>query len=139
MLHTPGGIVLNKEGKILVVNQQDRAWALPKGKVEGNETLLETAIREIGEESGVTDLVLLEKEPLGSYTRNRITLPGEPEDPSTIRTIYYFLFRTNQHELQPRDPKNPEARWVDREEVADLLTHPKDKEFFLSVKDMLPR
>ena len=49
-----------------------------------------------------------------------------------------FLFRTSQRELKPIDPDNPEARWVNKSEVADLLTNPKDKEFFRSIISKLP-
>jgi hypothetical protein len=42
-----------------------------------------------------------------------------------------FLFKTEEEELSPIDPENPEALWVDRERVAELLTHPKDREFYL--------
>jgi len=44
-----------------------------------------------------------------------------------------FLFKTQQSYLKPVDPENPEAKWLKKEEVANLLTHPKDKEFFLSI------
>ena len=44
-----------------------------------------------------------------------------------------FLFKTNQEVLKPIDPTNPEARWIKKEKVAELLTHKKDKEFFLSI------
>jgi len=44
-----------------------------------------------------------------------------------------FLFETIEEKLKPIDPTNPEARWVEKDKVADLLTHKKDKEFFLSV------
>ncbi len=64
---------------------------------------------------------------LGSYERYRI------EDESELKTIVMFLFRTHEKELKPIDPDNPEARWMDKERVADLLTHPKDKQFFLKI------
>jgi hypothetical protein len=35
--------------------------------------------------------------------------------------------------LAPTDPENPEARWVERDEVTRFLTHPKDKEFFQKI------
>ncbi|MFA5169553.1 MAG: hypothetical protein WC420_02345 [Candidatus Paceibacterota bacterium] len=44
-----------------------------------------------------------------------------------------FLFKTSEIELNPIDPENPEARWVEKEQIAELLTHPKDKEFFLKI------
>jgi hypothetical protein len=33
-------------------------------------------------------------------------------------------------ELNPVDKDNPEARWVKKQEVSKLLTHPKDRAFF---------
>jgi hypothetical protein len=39
--------------------------------------------------------------------------------------------------LKPIDPDNPEARWVDPEQVRELLTHPKDGEFFESIRGQL--
>ena len=52
---------------------------------------------------------------------------------SWYSTSRYFLFLTDEEELKPVDPGNPEARWVEKDKVADLLTHYKDKEFFLSI------
>ncbi len=48
-----------------------------------------------------------------------------------------FLFKAQEISLKPIDPKNPEARWVQKENVPDLLTHPKDKEFFLSIQSKI--
>ena len=44
-----------------------------------------------------------------------------------------FLFKADKQNLTPKDPNNPEAKWIDKSEVASYLTHPKDKEFFLSI------
>jgi hypothetical protein len=43
-----------------------------------------------------------------------------------------FLCITNQTDLRPIDPENPRAEWLSISEVADRLTHPKDKAFFIS-------
>ena len=48
-----------------------------------------------------------------------------------------FLFKTKEKDLKPIDPLNQEARWVEKEKVAALLTHPKDGEFFESILDEL--
>ena len=124
-----GGVVLNPGGKVLVVSQNGNSWSLPKGHLDPGETELEAARREIREESGVRELRLVKK--LGTYERLRIGLHGGEAEGETKR-ITLFLFRTAQTALQPLDPKNPEARWVEKEQVAGLLTHPKDKEFFLN-------
>jgi len=55
------------------------------------------------------------------------------DDLSEFKTIQMYLFTTEQEKLTPLDPHNPEARWVEKEKVADLLTHKKDKEFFRSI------
>ena len=69
---------------------------------------------------------------LSEYQRFKINKDGK-EDISEFKTIYMFLFRTNEDFIKPVDPENPEARWVARDKIADLLTHPKDKDFFLKV------
>ncbi|MDP3764459.1 MAG: NUDIX domain-containing protein [bacterium] len=134
MKHTEsaGGIVINEKGEVLVVSQKrpdlNQSWSLPKGHIETGEDGLTAAKREINEESGVSSLELIRD--LGSYKRHRINADGE-DDISELKTIYMFLFKTIEKDLKPVDPDNPEARWVSKNEVANLLTHYKDKEFFL--------
>ena len=53
------------------------------------------------------------------------------DDRSERKVITMFLFRTRARLLTPVDRDNPEARWVERSKVALLLTHERDKEFFL--------
>jgi ADP-ribose pyrophosphatase YjhB (NUDIX family) len=129
-----GGVVLDGAGRVLVVSQHGTSWSLPKGHVEEGEELLAAARREIYEESGVSELELVRG--LGSYRRHRIGRDGG-EDESELKTIHMFLFRTWETELKPADPENPEAVWVERRRVAALLTHPKDREFFESVMDVI--
>ena len=132
MIHTEsaGGVVVNAEGRILLVSQYGTSWSLPKGHLEEGETPLEAALREIREETGVTQLEFVR--PLGSYSRHRLGADGG-EDRSELKTIHLFLFRTDATELAPLDADNPEARWVERESVTGLLTHAKDREFFASI------
>lgn len=132
MTRSAGGVVVNAESKILVVSQWGTSWSLPKGHVEEGEDLETAARREIREEAGITELVTIEE--FSSYQRYRISPDGN-EDPSELKTITMFLFVTDQDILKPLDPDNPEARWVEKEEVETLLTHERDREFWLSIKD----
>ena len=132
--YSAGGVVLNKDGKILVVSQHGTSWSLPKGHIDPGEEQMEAAIREIHEESGITQLELIKD--LGSYQRYRIGVDAD-EDKSELKNIYIYLFKTEQDDLKPIDPENPEAKWVDKKDVADLLTHEKDKKFFLDIINLI--
>ncbi len=127
--HSAGGVVLNPKNEVLVVNQNRDSWSLPKGHVDPGETALQAACREIEEESGVSKIDFVRE--LGTYERCKIGLDGK-DDPSELKVLTFFLFRTAQTRLKPIDPRNPEARWVKIADVAKLLTHPKDREFFTS-------
>lgn len=132
MRHTEsaGGIVINKNGEVLVISQRGRSWSLPKGHIEAGESKIATAKREIYEESGIEDLEFVKD--LGFYQRYRMAFDNS-DDLSDFKTIHMFLFKTNADILKPTDPENPEARWVAKDKVAKLLTHSKDKQFFLKV------
>ncbi len=132
--NSAGGIVVSSKGKVLVVNQHGTSWSLPKGHIEEGEDPFTAAKREIYEESGVKNLELIED--LGTYQRYRISKKGS-EDISELKIIHIYLFKTNQIDLKPIDPENPEAIWVDKFYVVNYLTHQKDKEFFLSIIDKI--
>lgn len=134
MSRSAGGVVLNRRGQVLIVNQRGRSWSLPKGHIEEGEDVLAAARREIYEESGLKDLTLVG--PLGSYERMRIGLHGG-ENGAERKHLTFFLFKSEEERLSPVDPDNPEARWVEKHEVAAMLTHPKDKEFFLQILESL--
>lgn len=55
-----GGLVKNAKGEILFICRNGK-WDLPKGGTEKNETMEETAIREVEEETGVTGLTIDKK------------------------------------------------------------------------------
>ncbi len=62
-----GGVVVDVHdghARIAVIARRNRAgrveWCLPKGHIEGEETLPETAVREVEEETGIEGRVLIE-------------------------------------------------------------------------------
>jgi 8-oxo-dGTP pyrophosphatase MutT (NUDIX family) len=117
------------------VFQHSNSWSFPKGKLNPGESELEAAKREIGEETGVTDLTVVQE--LGSYERYSIAKDGVSEIKDWgLRKRTIFLFTTRQTEVQSHDPDNEisQVRWVTLDEALQLLTHPKDKEFLASVK-----
>ena len=129
-----GGVVINFKREILVVSQKGSSWSLPKGRIEKSEDKIQAAKREIYEESGIKKLEFIKE--LGSYKRHKMDKKNN-DDKSELKTISIFLFKTNETNLKPIDKDNPEARWVKKDKVVKLLTHRKDKEFFLSILDKI--
>jgi len=60
---TAGGIIyrFTKKGgvEILLIQDAKDRWTIPKGHIEEGETAQETALREIGEEAGLTDVEVI--------------------------------------------------------------------------------
>ena len=50
-----GGVVLNEKGEFLVI-QRNGLWDMPKGKMEKGEDFESAALREVGEETGLSGL-----------------------------------------------------------------------------------
>jgi 8-oxo-dGTP pyrophosphatase MutT (NUDIX family) len=132
-----GGIIINSKNQIVLVYHGKGNWNFPKGHVEKGETLEETARREIAEESGITKLELIK--PLGNYSRFRIGEDGITEKKDELKTMHFFLFKSDQIKLKPTDPINSKAKWVDINEVPNYLKHPKDIEFLEKVKKDLEK
>ncbi|MFK7032060.1 NUDIX domain-containing protein [Flavobacterium oreochromis] len=55
-----GGLVYNSKGEVLFIYRGGK-WDLPKGGIDKGEEIEETAIREVEEETGVTNLVITKK------------------------------------------------------------------------------
>lgn len=87
-----GGVVCRvdqfEQIKILLTHEKDdRYFVLPKGGIELGETELETAIREVHEETGIQDLTVL-----GDLGRlERLTFKK-----NLWSNIHFFLFYTRQ-------------------------------------------
>ncbi len=129
-----GGIVLNAKGNVALVLNGPTFWGFPKGHLDPGEDAFTAACREITEETGLTHLTLIKD--LGSYQRYKGT-PDGGDDMSEFKTIYMFLFSTDEEKLKPIDPSNPDAQWVMSGQVAAKLTNGKDREFFESIVPQL--
>ena len=55
-----GGLVYNKRGEVLFIFRNGK-WDLPKGGIEKNEEIEDTAMREVEEETGVSGLKITQK------------------------------------------------------------------------------
>jgi len=121
------GIVVNNGKVVLAYQTINPSWSFPKGHVDKDETPLETAKREVYEETGIKDLNFVKK--LGTYVR-------EVKGRSDIKKrMIIFLFTTKQDKIKPIDQDNPECKWFKINDVPDKLLYEEDKNFFLKIKD----
>lgn len=122
-----GGFVQNNLGEVLFVQEFGEFWGLPRGHVEGGETLLEAAKREIFEETGIDELDFVY--PLGSYTRSTFGSDGEANG-IEIKEISFFYFTTQQNSLSPKDGDITDAKWLDVSDARLLIINDEDLKFF---------
>ncbi|RPI31867.1 MAG: NUDIX domain-containing protein [Chloroflexota bacterium] len=112
-----GGVVVRVTGGqvwiALVRDSEHQDYILPKGTVEPGETLETAARREIEEEAGFTDLVLVSK--LGAVERLNYTR-------KKWKTVHYFLFLTRQTESRPTDPNHAyQVDWYPVEQLPAMF------------------
>lgn len=55
IIQAAGGLVRNEKGEILLIFRRGK-WDLPKGKLDKGEDLAQCAVREVEEETGLTDV-----------------------------------------------------------------------------------
>lgn len=114
------GFVTDDDGRLLLEHRVDNdMWALPGGTHDFGESITQTVVREIREETGleveVTGLV-------GIYTDPRHLIAYTDGE---VRQQFTLSFRTRllRGSLQP-DSESHELRWVRRDGLNELNIHP---------------
>ncbi len=112
-----GGKVYNKKGKVLFIYRNDK-WDLPKGKVEADENIQTTAIREVEEETGVTGLKIVK--PLET-TYHIFKRNGRYK----IKVTYWFEMKTKfSGELYPQEEEGiTKVKWLNEVEITKALNN----------------
>jgi 8-oxo-dGTP pyrophosphatase MutT (NUDIX family) len=117
-----GGVVLFGNA-ILLLKKYNGDWVLPKGKVEPDETIRDTALREVSEESGVKAeidryLGAIHYVYQASYARNE----------SIYKTVHWFLMQSRTMRCFPQKNEGfVEARFVHIDRVLDMVKYPDER------------
>lgn len=121
-----GGLVLNENDEILMIYRRE-TWDLPKGKLDAGETIEECAVREVKEETGLTD-VRLKNKLLVTYHTYR-----ENEETILKESHWYRMKASGDTALIPQtDEQITDIRWASIEEATELA-----KSSFPSIKEVL--
>ena len=112
-----GGLVLNDAGELLMIYRRGK-WDLPKGKLDEGETIEACAVREVMEETGLTDVErgkLIEISYHDYYDR---FLKEE-----VIKETYWYLMKAKGEQVvSPQTEEDiTDIRWVKGEELEACL------------------
>ncbi len=130
VIRAAGGVVENNEGNILMIYRMDK-WDLPKGKIEEHESPKEASIREVQEETGISELKIEASLPPSFYfyetnKGNRI-----------LKHIFWFKMHCNSADkLVPQTEEGITiAKWMNKHELSEAIknTFPSIKELFASI------
>ena len=111
------GAVIFKEDKVLLIKSVKGHWSFPKGHVEGNETELETAHREIFEE---TNLKVILNENI------RIVINYSPY-PGVTKDVVYFYATYVSGDCQRQVAEVERVDWFDISDAMNLITFESEK------------
>ncbi len=121
-----GGVVFNQQEQILAIFRRGH-WDLPKGKHEKGETMPQTALREVQEETGVKHLTLE-----GLVTETYHTFNNRKGKRCIKWAYWYKMETTDTTALVPQLEEDIEkAVWITKDEL--LLKEP----IYKNIKEVL--
>lgn len=115
-----GGLISNKEGKILLVKSPRRGWEFPGGQVEVGEDLMTALKREVEEESGI---IVDVKQLVGVYSNIKTEVREDTGVFIPTKVMFDFLGEMVSGELRTSE-ESLEVGWFEREMVLDMITQP---------------
>lgn len=102
---------------LLIKHINSGHWSFPKGHIENNETEIETAVREIKEETGID---------VNIDPTFRETVSYFPKK-DTQKVVVYFIAQAKNFQYKPQEDEISEIRWVDIGYAKQILTYENDK------------
>jgi bis(5'-nucleosidyl)-tetraphosphatase len=118
----------------LLIHQTKGHWAFPKGHAEPGETPAQTALRELGEETGIEPVELLTDEQFTEHY-TFITKKGVRVD----KTVTFFIGHVDDPAVTVQPEEVQDHAWLDAEAARERLTFPEARELFGRVMSYLDR
>lgn len=99
----------------------ERVWCLPKGGVEANESLEQTAQREVWEETGLVGDV---EAKLGVI---QYWYYGRQERVRYHKSVHFFLLRYREGRIEDHDREAEEVRWFPLGAATEAVTYENER------------
>ena len=106
------GCVVFDGDKVLLIKHNEGHWDLPKGHIEEGETEIETAIREVKEETNV-DVEVNENY---RYTTGYSPMEG------VWKEVVYFIATKKSDNLIPQEEEVQIVQWFELNEAIEKIT-----------------
>ncbi len=111
VIKAAGGLVYGPDGRVLAIYRMG-FWDLPKGKIEKNEKKKQAAMREVMEETGISDLSVGERL-LKTYHVYKDSRHGR-----VLKMSYWYKMKGDAEHLLPQTEEDIEkALWIAPEEL----------------------
>ena len=107
------GCIIIDSGKVLLIQQTKGHWGFPKGHMETGETEVETAIREVKEETNL-DIEINESK---RYTIEYVT------DKGTLKQVVYFIARKISGNEKYQEEEIKSMKWMHYEDAINIITY----------------
>ena len=121
-----GGVVLERRNEkvrvVLVHRPKYDDWSFPKGKAQPGESVTETALREVKEETGLDCRIVQE---FGAVRYRYKTSKGNVRP----KVVHYFLMEPVGGRLEAPGQEADAAEWCDAGEASRKLTYERDRAF----------
>ena len=111
---------VNGELKFLVVRHNVGHWSFPKGHPEAGETEVESALRELREETGISEVELAPD----WFALERYHFKGHDRGERINKTVKYFLGLVKSPQVTLLEEELQDYRWVNEAEAKRLISFP---------------
>ena len=126
-----GALVYRKHGDkiqmLILRHKMGGHWSFPKGHVEMGETEVQTALREVQEETGLSIQLL-------DGFRQQVSYSPRP---GIYKDVVYFLGFARDSRTTRQEEEISEIRWVDLDTTDEFLTYENDRQLISSAKGYL--
>ncbi|MBW2970412.1 NUDIX domain-containing protein [Candidatus Woesearchaeota archaeon] len=130
MQEKSAGVVVVNDHKFLLLHYDAGHWDFPKGHVEKGETDEQTALRELKEETGISEVEIL---PGFSHG---IRYFFRKEGKLVSKDVLFFVARTKIKNVE-LSFEHKDFIWLPFQEALDKLTYPTSKEVLKRAEEFL--
>jgi 8-oxo-dGTP pyrophosphatase MutT (NUDIX family) len=127
VVHRPGSIGL----EVLLLETANGIWGLPKGTPDAGETMVETARREVCEETGLQVVV---EDKIGTI---EYWFARAEEQTRYHKHVHFWLMRPVGGDLSLHDDEHISVEWVHLAEALRRVTHATSAETLQRAADLL--